>query len=117
MDDPLSHIAFDLDCARMTQPYVAQVIKAVTGGSCKQFRLVWERLAYHTCTALPGVLCTLYSREKWCSHDPDGACGETLCNSFLANYCQDAFEDVSKLRKAAVRNPEDIAVKYEWEWR
>jgi hypothetical protein len=107
MDDPLAHIAFDLDCARMTRPYVAQVIKAVTGGACTEFRLTWERLAYHTCTALPGVLCTLYSREQWCSHDPDGACGETLCNSFLANYCQDAFEDVSKLRRAAVQNPED----------
>ena len=99
MDDPLAHVAFDLDCAKMTPSYVAQCIRAVTSGTCTQYRLTWERLCFKTCAALPGVLCTQYSREKWCSHDPDGTCGESLCNQFMNNYCSVAFEDVTTLRK------------------
>ena len=109
MDDPLAHVAFDLDCAKMTPSYVAQCIRAVTSGTCTQYRLTWERLCFKTCAALPGVLCTQYSREKWCSHDPDGTCGESLCNQFMNNYCSVAFEDVTTLRKKVDRNPAEIA--------
>ena len=78
------HIAFDLDCSNMGEEYVSSCLRQTHGGSCPDYRLVWDRLCYRTCTALPGLLCTPFVRQSYCENSPECP---GLCNDLLDMYC------------------------------
>lgn len=85
MIDTLSTIAFDLDCTNMGEEYVSSCLKQTHGGSCPDYRLVWDKLCYRTCIALPGILCSNDIRESYCANSPECP---GLCLEMSSIYCE-----------------------------
>jgi hypothetical protein len=101
------HIAFDLDCTNMDEEYVSSCLRQTHGGSCPHYRLVWDRLCYRTCTALPGLLCTPFVRQSYCANSPECP---GLCNDLLETYCTKAAagkkeEETATIEKLASPSP------------
>ena len=98
------HIAFDLDCSNMGEEYVSSCLRQTHGGSCPKYRLVWDRLCYRTCAALPGILCTPFVRQSYCANSPECP---GLCNDMLDMYCLNAARGFDT--KAVAKDADKLA--------
>ena len=95
------HIAFDLDCSNMGEEYVSSCLRQTHGGSCPKYRLVWDRLCYRTCAALPGILCTPFVRQTYCANSPECP---GLCNDLMDMYCLNAARGFQMTAVAAEKD-------------
>ena len=66
----MSFYAFDVDCDEMTEEYITWCLLQTSKGSCTPYQLAWDGLCYRMCEALQGVVCTLWTRRKFCEHTP-----------------------------------------------